>query len=94
MPSNEYNWYNQSHRYNFFGGFKMIYECPDGRRLYGFVKVGPKGQVVIPKEARDKHGIKPGDQLAIGGDDMGIAIFTSEQLNDFFRNIMGGEAEK
>lgn len=69
----------------------MILQGPDGKCLYGMVKVGPKGQIVIPKEARDKHGIKPGDQLAVGGDDVGIAIFTSEQLNGFFKSIMNGD---
>lgn len=72
----------------------MIFQGPDGKCLYGVVKVGPKGQVVIPKEARDRHGIKPGDQLAIGGDDFGIAIFTNEQMNDFMKAMMSGGDDK
>lgn len=39
------------------------------------VKVGEKGQFVIPKEARDVFGIKPGDTLIVLGDvERGIAI--------------------
>ena len=37
--------------------------------------VGEKGQIVIPKQARDIFGIKPGDTLLLLGDDArGIAI--------------------
>ncbi len=39
------------------------------------VKVGEKGQIVIPKEARDVFNIKPGDTLLVLGDvEQGIAI--------------------
>lgn len=39
------------------------------------VKVGEKGQFVIPKEARDIFGIKPGDTLIVLADvERGIAI--------------------
>ena len=67
----------------------MKLEGPDGRFLFGVVKVGPKGQVVIPKEARDMYGIQPGDQLAIGGDQNGIAIFTNRELNAMMKGLMG-----
>lgn len=65
----------------------MTLKGPDGRYLYGIVKVGPKGQIVIPKEAREQHGIKPGDQLIIGGDSMGIAIFTDKQLSELMTKL-------
>ncbi len=35
--------------------------------LYGTVKVGERGQIVIPKKARDKFDIKAGDSLVIFG---------------------------
>lgn len=39
------------------------------------VTVGEKGQIVIPKQARDVFGIKPGDTLVILGDESkGLAI--------------------
>ena len=69
----------------------MKLQGPDGRYLFGVVKVGPKGQVVIPKEARDMYGIQPGDQLAIGGDPNGIAIFTSRELNAMMKGLMDSE---
>ena len=46
------------------------------------VKVGEKGQFVIPKEARDVFGINPGDTLIVLGDiDRGLAIFPKAALD-------------
>ncbi len=55
------------------------------------VKVGEKGQFVIPKEAREIFGIHPGDTLIVLGDvKRGIAIphqeLFSELKNRFFSN--------
>ncbi len=48
------------------------------------VKVGPKGQIVIPKEARDMFNIRPGDTLLLLADvSRGIAI----QRQDYFDKI-------
>lgn len=47
---------------------------PDNQYAWS-VKVGEKGQIVIPKEARELFGIKPGDTLLLLGDrDKGLAI--------------------
>jgi AbrB family looped-hinge helix DNA binding protein len=47
------------------------YVIPIGM-TYNRSKVGPKGQVVIPKEIRDKAGIRPGSQVLVemSGDDV------------------------
>ena len=56
--------------------------------------VGAKGQVVIPKEARDLFGIRPGDKLLFLGDvDQGIAIPPKERFDQLFRLVFGGEAD-
>lgn len=48
---------------------------PEGKHLFGTVRVGEKGQIVIPKEAREIFHIKPGDSLVVLGDEAtGIAI--------------------
>ncbi len=44
-------------------------------RLLGMTsKVGPKGQVVIPKEMRDRLGIRPGDRVAFSLADGGLLV--------------------
>ena len=40
----------------------------DGRYIFGMTKVGDRGQIVIPKHAREVFGINPGDRLMVMGD--------------------------
>ncbi|MBR5192433.1 MAG: AbrB/MazE/SpoVT family DNA-binding domain-containing protein [Clostridia bacterium] len=48
------------------------------------VTVGEKGQIVIPKQAREVFNIKPGDTLILLGDEKrGIAIPPKSALNNF-----------
>lgn len=56
--------------------------------------VGEKGQIVIPKQAREIFGIKPGDTLLILGDDKrGIAIPPQEQFDQLRGRIFGEDGE-
>lgn len=56
------------------------------------VTVGTKGQIVIPKEARELFGIKPGDNLILLGDvKQGIAIPPVKSFETLFEQIFGGE---
>jgi len=55
-------------------------------------KVGPKGQIVIPKEIRDMFGIEPGDSLVIMADrERGIAIHKQEVMEGIARAIFEGQ---
>jgi AbrB family looped-hinge helix DNA binding protein len=68
---------------------------PPGKHIFGMVKVGTKGQIVIPKEARELFNIQPGDQLMMIGDEAsGLAIITSEQLKRQFLNILHEKGEQ
>ncbi len=49
-------------------------EPGEGRYVFGLVKVGERGQVVIPKHARKVYDIKPGDRLLVLGDNRGMAF--------------------
>ena len=58
-------------------------------KFAGIAKVGEKGQIVIPKEARDMFGIRPGDTVIVLCDKKkGMAILKSEVLEDTFDKIM------
>ena len=53
------------------------------------VKVGPKGQIVIPKGARDLFGIEPGDTLLLLADEkQGIAILRQDVFQQFLNSAM------
>jgi len=54
---------------------------PKGKHLFGAVTVGEKGQIVIPKKARDVFRIKKGDRLIwLGDEEQGLALVREEQL--------------
>jgi len=62
------------------------------KHLFGVVTVGEKGQIVIPKKARDIFGISPGDSLLIVGDESrGIAIVKTEVFSCFTESILGSD---
>ncbi len=58
-------------------------------KYVGIAKVGEKGQIVIPKEARDMFDIKPGDTVVVLCDiKKGIAIIKSDVIEDTMDKIM------
>ena len=58
-------------------------------KFVGIAKVGEKGQIVIPKEARDMFDIKPGDSLVILCDkEKGIGILKSEVIQDTLDKVV------
>ncbi len=62
---------------------------PKGKNAWT-VKIGEKGQFVIPKEARDMLGIKPGDTIIVLGDEeRGIAIPPRAMMNKYISMIFG-----
>ena len=57
---------------------------PPPGRFAATVKVGAKGQIVIPQDARDMFGIRPGDTLLLLADvQRGIAIVRNDVFKDF-----------
>ena len=61
---------------------------PKGKHVFGKVKVGDKGQIVIPAKARKIFDINPGDNLIVLGDEsQGIAIIKEKGLIDLLHNI-------
>jgi len=69
-----------------------------GKYFFGSVKVGERGQIVIPKDAREMFDIKPGDKLLVLGDEKkGIAIAKASFLKNFAMKlfeVFGDELER
>ena len=69
-------------------GGKHLLGMPRGRHVFGTVKVGERGQIVIPKEARELFGIRPGDTLLVLGDEVrGIVVTRPEVMRDVAAKI-------
>ena len=65
----------------------------DGKYIFGVVKVGDKGQIVIPRDARKLYDLKPGDALIVLGDQRGIALLKTEIFQDIIDQAMEGLAQ-
>ena len=69
-------------------------ERPKGKYAWT-ATVGEKGQIVIPKQARELFDIKPGDTLVLLGDEeRGIAIPPKSAFSAFFGMAFGEKGEK
>lgn len=73
---------------NYEGGTGNLPPPPKGRYAFGVVKVGEKGQIVIPVKARKVFNIRAGDNLIVLGDEtQGIAILREEDFLKFAEKI-------
>ena len=52
----------------------MIPPAPKGKNIWGSVAVNDRGQIVIPKGARDRFGLTGGQRLIVLSDEQGIAL--------------------
>lgn len=76
------------------GGEDLKEEIKDGKFM-GSAKVGPKGQIVIPKEVRDMFNISPGDTIIVLADEKrGIAIERFDTFNQIADAIFSGKAKE
>lgn len=80
----KYNKYEMYNKYKLRGGKKM-----EKDKYVGICKVGEKGQIVIPVEARKMFGIKPGDSIIVLCDkEKGIALVKSNVIEDLADDIL------
>lgn len=73
-------------------GGKHILGKGNSKRVFGTAKVGDRGQIVIPKEARELFHIRPGDTLLILGEESkGLIVSRPELLRDLADQVFNTE---
>lgn len=67
----------------------MTNKYPEGKYM-ATVKIGPKGQIVIPKEAREMFGLKAGDSLVLLADKtQGMALQPYSFIETLWQAVSG-----
>ena len=69
-------------------GVGMIPPAPKGKNIWGSVTINDRGQLVIPKGARERFGLTGGQRLIVGGDEVGIALIPAEVFEEKMRQAM------
>lgn len=62
--------------------------APKGKSIWGSVTISERGQIVIPKAAREKFGLTGGQRLIVVGDEIGIALIPAEAFEEKIRQFM------
>ena len=75
-------------------GLGVLPPAPQGKNIWGSVALGDRGQIVIPKPARDKFALKAGDRLIVASDENGIALLPAEAFESRMREFMAAISEK
>ena len=76
-------------------GGKHILGKQSSQRVFGTAKVGDRGQIVIPKEARELFNIRPGDTLLIMGEEnKGLIISRPELLRDLANQFFESDTKE
>jgi AbrB family looped-hinge helix DNA binding protein len=58
------------------------------RLFFGSTTVGDRGQITIPKDAREKFNINPGDKILVFGDlSRGIGLMKASKLQGFAKKF-------
>ena len=70
-------------------GIGMIPPAQKGKNLWGTVTINDRGQIVIPKEARDKFGLAGGQRLIVASDEVGIALIPAETFEEIMKMTLG-----
>lgn len=68
--------------------YKMSFLNPKGKNIWGSVTLNDRGQLVIPKEAREKFNLSAGKRLIVLSDENGIALVPAEIFEENIRKIM------
>jgi len=67
----------------------IVPPAPAGKHLYGTVTVSARGQIVIPKAAREQFGLEEGSRLILLGDENeGLAMIPAEAFEERLRQAI------
>ena len=69
-------------------GVGTVPPAPKGKNLWGTVTVNDRGQIVIPKDAREHYGLTGGRRLIVLGDEAGIALIPAEAFEAKLKQAM------
>ena len=69
-------------------GVGMIPPAPKGKNIWGSVLVNDRGQIVIPKGARDLFGLTGGQRLVVLSDENGIALVPDKLFMENMKRAM------
>ena len=69
-------------------GVGVIPPAPNGKNIWGLVTINDRGQLVIPKGARDKFGLTGGQRLIVAGDEVGIALVPADVFEEKLKKAM------
>ena len=69
-------------------GIGVLPPAPIGKNIWGAVTINDRGQVVIPKGARDRFALTGGQRLIVGSDERGIALIPAEIFEEIVKKGM------
>ncbi len=69
-------------------GVGVIPPAPNGKYIWGLGTINDRGQLVIPKGARDKFGLTGGQRLIVVGDEVGIALVPADVFEEKLKQAM------
>ncbi len=69
-------------------GVGTVPPAPAGKNIWGSVTLGERGQIVIPKAARDHLGLQGGDRLIVASDEHGVALIRADFFEEKMRDLM------
>lgn len=77
-------------------GIGVLPPAPVGKNVWGVVTINDRGQIVIPKGARDRFGLTGGQRLIVGSDEHGIALIPADTFEEIVKKgmaLMSAKAE-
>ena len=69
-------------------GGKHILGKQNAQRVFGTAKVGERGQIVIPKAARDQFALASGQRLIVLSNEEGIALIPAEKFEARMKAVL------